>query len=51
MDTPHEDIDEEVMQEAINAKARRPSNKRTKNPKPISAKNRATNGANKRSFT
>lgn len=38
METPLEDIDEFIMQEAINVEARRPSNKSTKNPKPISAK-------------
>lgn len=38
MDTLIEDIDEEIMQEAINVEARRPSKKRCKDPKPISAK-------------
>jgi integrase len=38
MDTLIEDIDEEIMQEAINVEAKRPSNKNKKDPKPISAK-------------
>ncbi|HHV13249.1 MAG TPA: tyrosine-type recombinase/integrase [Clostridiales bacterium] len=38
MDMLLEDIDEEIAQEAINVEAKRPSKKRTKNPKPISAK-------------
>lgn len=38
MDTRLEDIDEIIMQEAINIEAKRPSRKNSKNPKPISAK-------------
>lgn len=38
MDTKLKDIDETILQEAINIEARRPSNVRTKNPKPLSAK-------------
>lgn len=38
MDTPLKDIDEDIMQEAINVEARRKSNKRSKTPQPISAK-------------
>ncbi len=38
MDTLLEDIDEEIIQEAINVEAKRPSKNRTKNPKPISVK-------------
>lgn len=38
MDTQLKDIDEIIMQEAINVESRRISNKRSKSPKPISAK-------------
>lgn len=38
MDTRLEDIDEIIMQEAINIEARRPAKTNSKNPKPISAK-------------
>ncbi|WP_195522092.1 tyrosine-type recombinase/integrase [Hungatella hathewayi] len=38
MDMPLKDIDVHIMQEAINVEARRPSNKRSKDPKPISSK-------------
>lgn len=38
MDTTLEDIDEIIMQEAINVESTRISKKRSKNPKPISAK-------------
>lgn len=38
MDMKLKDIDEMILQEAINIEARRPSNVRTKNPKPLSAK-------------
>ena len=38
MDMQLEDIDEVIMQEAINIEAKRPSKRNTKNPKPLSAK-------------
>lgn len=38
MDSKLKDLDEEILQEAINVEARRPSRKRARNPKPISAK-------------
>lgn len=38
MDTKLKDLDEVILQEAVNMEARRPSNARHKKPKPISAK-------------
>lgn len=38
MDSKLKDLDEEILQEAINVEARRPSRKRARNPKPISPK-------------
>lgn len=38
MDTRLKDLDEEILQEAVNVEARRPSRKRCRNPKPISPK-------------
>lgn len=38
MDTRLKDLDEKILQEAINVEAKRPSNSRSKNKKPISAK-------------